>query len=194
MNAIKYADLHPQAQGHNYIPSVEKIVRGPMIDLGLAERAFGVKAMQAFDPVLIHNAPRSNTDKRRGGPVGPYAIGAYTPDEEKPRTLPQYNKDIRCATPDEIRHYVTVQGKSVVYMTMSTWLNALKRLAHNEGKATIWETDWIRNVLNQLYDSYILVNRDVPALRRYYEIQGHRDRCAQVHINELERVRFPSSP
>ena len=177
-NAIRYADLHPQAQGHNFIPVVEKVVRGPMYDLGLAERAFGVKALGAFDPVLIHDAPRGNTDKRRGGPVGPYAIGANTPKHEYPATKIPHNKDIRCATYDEVTHYLTVKGRNVTYLTMPTWLNSFKRIAYNEGKATIWETDWIRHVLNQLYDSFSMVNNNIPTLRRYNEIKHDRNRRA----------------
>ena len=142
---------------------------------------------------MIHNAPRGNTDKRRGGPVGPYAIGAHTPQHEYPATPIPHNKDIRTATDDEVRHYKTVQGRNVTYLTMPAFLSSLKRIAYNEGKATIWETDWIRNVLNLLYDSFCMVNENIPALRRYREIAHDRDKCAQVHINELRDYAFPQA-
>ena len=191
LNAIRYPDLHPQVQAKNFSPSVEKVVTGPLMDLGLAERAFGVVDMAAFDPVLIHNAPRRNTVVRIGGPIGPYAVGENTPYEELPDDAPPYNKDIRRATSAEIQHYLDVEGRNVTYMTMMVLFNSLKRIVHYEGKRTIWETSWINNVLNRLYDSHIIVNVHVPELQRFNLTT--RDSKVRMHMAELSQYAAPTS-
>ena len=149
--------------------------------------------MASFDPVLIHNAPRSNTVINMGGPIGPYAVGKHTPPHEIPDKAPQHNKDIRRATGEELRHYLAVQGRNVTYMTMKVALNSLKRIAYNEDKQTIWETKWIDSVLNRLYDSHLHTNRDLTSLDRFKAVRNDRNRRAQLHIHELRQYALPQS-
>ena len=73
-HTVQYPDLYLSLQGPNYKPGIEKLGKEGIVDLGLAERAYGVFHMQKYDPVLMHQAPRSNTILQQGGPVGPYAF------------------------------------------------------------------------------------------------------------------------
>ena len=123
--------------------------------------------MQCYDPVLIHQAPRRNTNMKQGGPVGPYAFPANKPRDELPDRPARPNEDIKCASEDDIRQHDTVNGKNLAWITVPVLFNSIKRIIHNERKQSFWETDHMKHLLDCLFDAYLKMNDSVPKLSKY---------------------------
>ena len=148
--------------------------------------------MQSYDPVLIHQAPRSNTNLKQGRPVGPYAFPANTPQHELPNRPRRPNKDIKIATEDVIRQHYTVNGENISWYTVPVMYKGIKRVIYNDNKQTFRETDYMQHVLYCLYGSYLDMNDGVPKLINYQQAndRSERDRRIAYHIEDLKNYAF----
>ena len=189
---VLYLDLYITLQGHRYMPVVEKMAKYVIPDIGVSERAFGVTAVDSYDPVLLHNQPRSNTDRRRGGPAGPYAQTQWTPQNELPDRHINREHESRHATSDEIRHDYQVGGRNTRYLTKQVLTNSLKRTQWRAGTLTIWESSWFAWMMECVYTSYINT-KNLPSLSKWKNKNGaqHFEYRKALILQDLKNFAFP---
>ena len=145
-----------------------------------------------YDPVLLHNQPRWNTDRRRGGPAGPYAQTRWTPRNELPNRQVPREREIRHATEDEIKHDYQVGGRNTRYLTKEVLTNSLRRTQWRARTQTIWETSWWAHMMECVYTAYINP-KDLPSLRKWHNKNGaqHFDYRKALILQDLKNFAFP---